>query len=117
MKKVLLFGGSYFQIPSIITAKKLGYYAITCDYAPQNPGHKFADKYHNVSTTDKDAVLNLTKKLKIDGVVCYASDHAAPTTAYVAEKLGFPTSPYKSVEILSNKDRNYDLFSSQAFHY
>ena len=116
MKKVLLLGGSYFQIPSITTAKKLGYYAITCDYAPENPGHKFADEYYNVSTTDKEAVLNLAKKLKIDGIVCYASDPAAPTAAYVAEKMGFPTSPYESVEILSNKDKFRKFLAENNFN-
>lgn len=82
----------------------MGYYVITCDYLPDNPGHKFAHEYYNVSTTDKEAVLELATWLKVDGVVAYASDPAAPTAAYVCEKLGLPTSPYKSVEILSNKD-------------
>ena len=104
MKKVLLLGGSHFQVPSVKKAKELGYYTITCDYLPGNPGHKFADEYHNVSTTDKEAVLSLAQKLKIDGIVCYASDPAAPTAAYVAEKMSLPGQPYKSVEILSNKD-------------
>ncbi len=104
MKKVLLLGGAMQQIPSILTAKNLGYYAITCDYLPENPGHRLADEYYNVSTTDKETVLELAQKLHIDGIVAYASDPAAPTAAYVAEKMGLPTSPYKSVEILSNKD-------------
>ena len=104
MKKVLMLGGSYFQVPSIKTAVALGFYTISCDYLPDNPGHKFAHEYHNVSTTDKEAVLELAKKLKVDGIVCYASDPAAATAAYVCEKLGLPTSPYKSVEILANKD-------------
>ena len=39
----------------------------------------------------------------MDGVVAYASDPAAPTAAYVCEKLGLPTSPFRSVEILSKK--------------
>lgn len=103
-KKVLLLGGSHFQVPSVKKAKELGYYTITCDYLPDNPGHKYADEYHNVSTTDKEAVLKLAKDLKIDGIVCYASDPAAPTAAYVAEKMGLPGQPHKSVEILSNKD-------------
>jgi len=109
MKKVLMLGGSHFQVPSIKTAKEMGYYVITCDYLPSNPGHKYADEYHNVSTTDKEAVLKLAKELKIDGIVCYASDPAASTAAYVSEQMGFPTNPYKSVEILSNKDlfRNF----------
>lgn len=115
-KKVLLLGGSHFQVPSVKTAKQLGYYVITCDYLPNNPGHKYADEYHNVSTTDKEAVLKLAKELKIDGIVCYASDPAAPTAAYVAEKMGFPTSPYKSVEILSNKDKFRAFLTENHFN-
>lgn len=104
MKKLLMLGGSLYQTFAIKEAKRLGYYVITADYLPNNPGHKFADEYHNVSTIDKEAVLALAQELRIDGIVAYASDPAAPTAAYVAEKLGLPTSPYRSVEILSNKD-------------
>lgn len=115
MKKVLLLGGSYFQIPSVKMAKKLGYYTITCDYLPDNPGHRYADEYHNVSTTDKEAVLLLAKELNIDGIVCYASDPAASTAAYVAERLNLPTSPYQSIEVLSNKDKFRDFLSENGF--
>lgn len=104
MKKVLLLGGSKQQIPSIVCAKELGYYVITCDYLPDNPGHKLADEYHNVSTTDKEAVLALARKLQIDGIVAYASDPAAPTAAYVSEKMGLPSNPYESVNLLTQKD-------------
>jgi biotin carboxylase len=103
MKRVLMLGGSIYQTYAIKEAVKLGYYVITCDYLPGNPGHKFAHEYHNVSTTDKEAVLALARDLKVDGVVAYASDPAAPTAAYVCEKLGLPTSPFRSVEILSKK--------------
>lgn len=98
-----MLGGSIYQTYAIKEAVKLGYYVITCDYLPGNPGHKFAHEYHNVSTTDKEAVLTLARELKVDGVVAYASDPAAPTAAYVCEKLGLPTSPFRSVEILSKK--------------
>jgi len=103
MKRVLMLGGSVYQTYAIKAARDMGYYVITCDYLPSNPGHKFAHEYHNVSTTDKEAVLSLARNLKVDGVVAYASDPAAPTAAYVCEQLGLPTSPYKSVEILSKK--------------
>lgn len=103
-KKILLLGGSYYQIPSIVKAKELGYYAITCDYRPENPGHRLADEYHNVSYTDKEAVTALARELGVDGVLCYANDAPAPTAAYVAEQLGLPGNPYESVEILTNKD-------------
>ena len=104
MKKLLMLGGANIQIPAIKAARKMGHYVITCDYLEDNPGHKYAHQYFNVSTTDKEGVLALAKSLKIDGIVCYASDPAAPTAAYVAEQLKLPSHPYKSVEILSNKD-------------
>lgn len=116
MKKILLLGGSHFQVPSVKMANKLGYYTVTCDYLPYNPGHKYADECYNVSTTDKDAVLKLARELKIDGIVCYASDPAAPTAAYVAENMGLPTSPYKSVEILSNKDKFREFLATNGFN-
>ena len=103
MKRILMLGGSVYQTYAIKEAVRQGCYVITCDYLPQNPGHKFSHEYHNVSTTDKEAVLSLARRLKVDGIVAYASDPAAPTAAYVCEKLGLPTSPYKSVEILSKK--------------
>lgn len=104
MKRVLMLGGSMYQTYAIKEAVKLGYYVITCDYLPENPGHKFAHEYHNVSTTDKEAVLKLARELNVDGIVAYASDVAAMPAAYASEKLGLPTSPYESVRILSTKD-------------
>ena len=115
MKKVLMLGGSNFQVPSIKTAKKMGYYVITCDNLANNPGHKFADEYYNISTTDKEAVLNLANEIDVDGIVCYASDPSATTAAFVSEKMGFPTSPYKSVEILSNKDMFREFLRNNGF--
>jgi len=109
LKKILLLGGSTQQIPAIEYANKAGYYTVLCDYLPDNPGQKYANKFYCVSTTDKEAVLKVAEKEKIDGIVAYASDPAAPTAAYVAEKLGLPTNPYNSVELLTNKDK-YRLF-------
>ena len=104
MKKILMLGGSHFQIPAIKYAVEAGYYVITADYLPNNPGHKFAHEYHNISTIDKEAVLKLAQELEIDGIVSYASDPGAPTAAYVAEKLSLPGNPYESVKILQRKD-------------
>ncbi|MBT3384103.1 MAG: ATP-grasp domain-containing protein [Prolixibacteraceae bacterium] len=103
-KKILFLGGAYPQIPIIKEAKNRGWYTITCDYLPNNPGHKLADEYHNISTTDFEGILNLAKKIKPDFVVAYASDPAAPTAAYVSEKLGLPGNSFQSVQVLAEKD-------------
>lgn len=112
-KKLLILGGTSFQIPGILYAKMAGYYVITCDHTPENPGHQYADEYINLRTTDLKGVLNVSRKLAIDGVLAFASDSAAPTAAYVAEKMGLPGNPYKSVKILSEKDlyRNFLLMN------
>ena len=104
MKKILLLGGSAQQIVAIKAAKEMGYYTVLCDYLTDNPGQKYADKFYLVSTIDKEAVLEVAKQEQVDGVLAYASDPAAPTAAYVAEKMGLPGNPYDSVEILCNKD-------------
>ncbi|WP_350560605.1 ATP-grasp domain-containing protein [Psychrobacter sp. CAL346-MNA-CIBAN-0220] len=123
-KRILFLGAAPTQIPPIKYALEQGHYVITCDYLPENPGHKLAHEYHNISTTDKEAVLALAQKLKIDGIVAYASDPAAPTAAYVAEKMGLPGNPYASVEILARKDyfraflaeNGFNVPSSKSFY-
>lgn len=115
IKKILLLGGSAQQIIAIETAKRLGYYTVLCDYLDDNPGIRHADKFYLVSTTDKEAVLEVAKTERIDGILAYASDPAAPTAAYVAEALSLPGSPYESVEILCNKDRFRAFLSEHGF--
>jgi len=116
MKKILLLGGSSQQVIAIETAKKLGYYTVLCDYLTDNPGQYHADKFYLVSTTDKNAVLEVAEKEKVDGVLAYASDPAAPTASYVAEKMGLPTNPHKSVDILCNKDKFREFLAQNGFN-
>ena len=116
MKKVLLLGGSMYILPVIEAIHNLGYYAITCDYLPDNIAHKYSDEYHNVSIIDKEAVLELAKSLKVDGIMSFACDPGVETAAYVAEQMGLPTHPYKSVEILQNKAKFRKFLADNGFN-
>lgn len=116
MKTLLLLGGSAQQVVAIETAKRLGYRTVLCDFLPDNPGQYTADKFYPVSTTDREAVLEVAKKEKVDGVLAYASDPAAPTAAYVAESLGLPTNPSSAVETLCNKDLFRDFLRENGFN-
>lgn len=98
-----MLGGSAQQVIAITTAKELGYHTVLCDYLPDNPGQYVADKYYNASTTDVEAVCRIAKDEQVDGILAYASDPAALPAAIVAERLGLPTNPAKSVEILGLK--------------
>jgi len=115
-KRILVLGGSFLQVPLIQLAKNRGYYVITCDYLPQHPGHKYADEYHNVSTTDKEGVLALAKRLNIHGIIAFASDPSMPTSAYVARELGLPSPSYDAVETLANKDLFRTFLSYNNFN-
>lgn len=104
MKKLMVLGGARYILPVIEAAHQLGVYVITCDYLPDNIAHRYSDEYVNVSIVEKDAVLEVARKLKIDGIMSFACDPGVTTAAYVAEKLGLPSvGTFESVNILQNK--------------
>lgn len=114
-KKILLLGGSAQQVIAIQKAKELGLYTVLCDYLPDNPGQFVADKYYNISTTDIESVYNVAKSEKVDGILAYASDPAALPAAIVCERLGLPTNPAKSVEILGLKHPWRNFLSTHGY--
>lgn len=104
------------MLPVIKEAHDLGYYVITCDYFPENIAHRFSDQYCNVSIVDKERILQLAKELNVDGIMSFATDPGVTTAAYVCEKLGLPTCPYKSAVILQNKDQFRDFLRENGFN-
>lgn len=114
-KKILLLGGSAQQLVAIRAAKDLGLYTVLCDYLPDNPGQYEADVFYQVSTTDVDAVYEVAKKEKVNGILAYASDPAALPAAIVCEKLGLRTNPAKSVEILGLKHPWREFLKNNGF--
>lgn len=116
-KKILLLGGLRYLIPVIEAAHRQGYYVITCDYLPNNIAHKYSDEYINISITDKEAVLQAAKKKNIDGIMSFACDPGVIVASYVQEIMGLPSfGPYKSVEILQNKDKFRAFLKENGFN-
>lgn len=87
MKKLMLLGGISYLVPVIKKAQKIGLHVITCDYLPDNIAHKYSDEYCNVDITNRGAVLECAKKLKIDGIMSFACDPGVVAAAYVAEQM------------------------------
>lgn len=100
-----MLGGSSQQVPAIKAAKEMGYYTVLIDYLPDNPGQYVADKWYQESTTDVETVYKIAKDEDVAGILPYASDPAALPAAIVAERLGLPTNPSSSVEILGIKHK------------
>lgn len=117
MKRLMLLGGSRYELPVIKAAHELGCYVITVDYLPDNIAHKYSDEYCNVSIIEKEAVLEAAKELRIDGIMSFACDPGVVTAAYVAEKLGLPScGSYESVSILQNKGRFRKFMKENGFN-
>lgn len=114
-KTILLLGGSRQQVPVIEKAKEAGFRTVLIDYLPDNPGKDVADKWYSESTTDIEAVYRIAKDEKVDGILAYASDPAALPAAIVCERLGLPTNPSKSVEILGVKHKFRKFLADNGF--
>lgn len=112
----MVLAGTHFQIPVIEYAKKAGHYVITCDNKPVNPGHRLADEYINISTTDAAGILEAAIQKRIDGILAYGSDPSSLTAAYVSEKLGLPGSSCKAVHTLSDKGLFRRFLSDNGFN-
>lgn len=114
-KKILMLGGSAQQVPAIRAAKEMGYYTVLVDYLPDNPGQYEADKWYQESTTDIEKVYEIARTEKVSGILPYASDPAALPAAIVAERLGLPTNPVNSVEILGVKHKFRKFLQENGF--
>lgn len=87
MKRIMIVGGGYYQLPLIQKSVELGYYTIVVGISGNYPGYKYASKWINVDTFDKDAVLKVALEEQIDGIVLCGSDACMPTVGYVCDHM------------------------------
>lgn len=104
MKKILVLGGAKAQVPLIEAAKKEGYYVVLCDWTTTNPGIALADKHYQVSTMDLDAVLEVARDEKVDGVVSN-SEAVMINVATVSQELELVGNPSIAIETLQSKNK------------
>lgn len=105
-KRLLLLGGGHAEIPLIKAAQTLGYYVVTTGNAREGLGHPFADKNVFEDFSNKDAMLELARREKVDAVCSGCNDFALLSTVYVCEKLGLPGhDSYATSLQIHHKDR------------
>lgn len=84
----MILGASILQLPAIQKANKMGLQVIAVDMNPDAIGFKEKNVISEViSTIDIDAVLQVAKKHKINGIMTLASDMPMRTVAIVAKEL------------------------------
>ena len=87
-KTIAVVGASYLQLPLVRKAREMGLRVVCFAWADGAVCSELADKFYPVSIVEKEAILEICRKERIDGICTIASDVAAPTVAFVAESLG-----------------------------
>lgn len=103
MKKVLILGANYGQIPFLRICRELGCYVIVCSIKGDYPAFSLADKVYYADIADKYSILKIAKKEHVDLITTDQTDVAVPTVAYVSEKLGLKSIGYERSLVFSNK--------------
>lgn len=102
-RKIAIIGASYLQKPLVIKAKEMGLYTICFAWREGAVCADICDKFFPISIIEKDEILQICKEERIDGVCTIASDVAAPTVAYLAEKMGLVGNSYDCAVKANNK--------------
>lgn len=103
MKKLAIIGASYLQEPLVRKAKEMGLYSICFAWKDGATCANICDKFYDISIVEKEEILKVCKREKIDGVCTIASDVAAPTVAYIANALGLTGNNYDAAVRANNK--------------
>lgn len=111
MKKIAIIGASYLQLPLVRKAKEMGVYTICFAWADGAVCADVADKFYPISIVEKDDIFAICINEQIDGICTIASDVAAPTVAYIAEKMGLVGNSYESACKANNKYEMRKIFS------
>lgn len=111
MKKIAIIGASYLQLPLVKKAKELGLYTLCFAWAEGAVCKDEADEFFPISIVEKEQILSICQGKQIDGICTIASDVAAPTVAYVAEKMGLVGNSYDAAVTANNKFLMRNAFS------
>ena len=102
-KNLAIIGASYLQLPLIQKAKDMGYITHVFAWAANDVGEKAADYFYPISIVEKEQIYQKCQEIEICGICSIASDLAAITVNYVANKLGLNGNSMESTEISTNK--------------
>ena len=103
MKKIAIIGASYLQEPLVKKAKEMGLYTLCFAWADGATCKGLCDKFYDISIVEKEQILDICQQENIDGIATIASDVAAPTVAYIANKMGLVGNDYEAAVRANNK--------------
>ncbi len=107
-KRLLILGGSRISCEIIRHARAMGIVTGVTDWyaLEKSPAKQMADEAYFVSTSDIDAMVDLIRKEKFDGVITGFTDSVLPYYAEMCERAGLPAYGTKEqFEIFIDKEK------------
>ena len=102
-KKIAIIGASYLQEPLIRKAKEMGIETHVFAWKAGDVGEEIADYFYPISIVEKEEILYKCQEVKVDGICTIASDLAAVTVCYVAERMGLSGNSIQTGLVSTNK--------------
>ena len=109
-----MVGAGRHQRRAIQRAQELGLRVVGVDRNPDAPGLAVADIGEVVDFTDVEAVTEVGRKHRVDGVLTVSADRAVPVVAAVAEALGLPGIGTATAHAMTNKIAMRRLFAERG---
>jgi biotin carboxylase len=100
---LLFLGASVSQLPAIRHARRTGHRVVAVDGDPGAIAFAAADAAESVDFADVDAVLEVARRHRVDGVLAVSSDRAVAPAAAVAGALGLPTIGPRVAYVMTDK--------------
>ncbi len=106
MKKpvALVLGGTIVHVPLIEKLKQRGYWVVLIDYLDNPPAKQKCDDHLQVSTLDRDDVLQAAKRLDASLVINLCLDQPIGIAVSISEELNLPH-PYGQMNIKAVTDK------------
>lgn len=109
-KKIAVIGASYLQLPLVKKAKEQGLEVHCFAWAEGAVCKDLADYFYPISIIEKEEILEICQQVGIDGICTIASDVAAPTVAYVANKMNLVGNDFDAAVKANNKYQMREAF-------
>ncbi len=116
MKKLMILGATYTQIPLIEAAKRLGYHTIVASIDGDYPAFQHADEKCVVDILSPDAVLEQAQKLRIDGIATCCMDTGVRAVGRVSEQMGLCGLTEAAADCSNNKLLMKEAFIKGGVH-
>ena len=110
MKRLAIIGAGEFQVPLVKRCKERGIETHVFAWEEGAVAKEFASKFYPISILDKDGILEICTKLKINGVCSIASELAMLTVNTIASKMNLVASSIESANLTLNKRSMKDVF-------